>query len=71
MDGEGADHKTNLMVLLAMLKRLGHCAETAEDGMAAVKASWLRKFDVILMVTPVHVFLPLLRPGLPALFVHC
>jgi CheY-like chemotaxis protein len=48
--GGGADHKTNLMVLLAMLKRLGYGAETAVDGLEAVKASWRHKFDVILMV---------------------
>ena len=44
------DHKTNLLVLSAMLKRLGYSAQTAEDGLAAVKAAWVRKFDLILMV---------------------
>ena len=33
-----------------MLKRLGYSAQTAEDGLAAVKAAWVRKFDLILMV---------------------
>ena len=55
-EGGGADHKSNLMVMLAMLKRLGYGAETAEDGMAAVKATWLRKFDVILMVARLAVY---------------
>jgi CheY-like chemotaxis protein len=45
-----ADHKTNIMVLRAMLKKHGYSCESAENGLEAVKVAATRKYDLILMV---------------------